>query len=150
MSKATIASNSPFTCTATVPDPLVPIAETLSRWSNSNVERPALDVIPENEKDVVQALQHARENGLTVVVSGGGNAAFVPITKNTLYLRMEKFDLLELDEVNKTVTIGGGVRIGRVLTFLAEKGFYTVLPSSNAVGMAGFVFGGGGVSNSSI
>jgi FAD/FMN-containing dehydrogenase len=143
-----MVSNSPVTCTATVPDLPVPIEETLSRWSYSNVEQPAVDVIPEDEKDIVRALQYGRKNGLTVVVSGGGNAAFVPITKNTLYLRMEKFDLLQLDEVNKTVTIGGGVRVGRVLTFLTEKGFYTVLPSSNAVGMAGFVLGGGGVSNS--
>jgi hypothetical protein len=81
------------------------------------------------------------------VVSRRGNAAFVPITKNTLYLRMEKFDLL-LDEVNKTVTMGGGVCVSRVLTFLAEKGFYTVLLSSNTVGTVGFVFGGRVVSNS--
>lgn len=142
-----MASNSPLTCTANVPDPLVPIEDTLPRWSYSNVEHPAVDVIPDDEKDIVQALQLARQTGLTVVVSGGGNAAFVPITKDTLYLRMEKFDILRLDEVNKTVTFGGGVRAGHVITFLAEKGFYTVLPSSNAVGMAGFVLGGGGVSN---
>lgn len=141
-----MGSNTPFTCPAVVPDPRVPIGETLARWSYSNVDKPAFHVTPDNEGHIIQALEYGRERRLTVVVAGGGNAAFVPITKNTLYLSLEKFDLLELDEGSQTVTFGGGVRAGSVLTYLANFGFYTVLPSSDAVGMSGFVLGGGGVS----
>jgi FAD/FMN-containing dehydrogenase len=142
-----MGSNTPFACPVVLPDSRVPIGEALARWSYSNVEdRPALHVTPDDEGHIVQALEYGREHRLTVVVAGGGNAAFVPITKDSLYLSLDKFDRLELDEGSQTVTFGGGVRVGRVLTYVAERGFYTVLPSSNAVGMSGFVLGGGGVS----
>ncbi|CAG8960405.1 hypothetical protein HYFRA_00008122 [Hymenoscyphus fraxineus] len=139
-----MAPNPPFPFPAVLPDPHIPISETLSRWSYSNVSKPALHVVPENEGHILQALEYAHSHHLTVVVAGGGNAAFVPITKDTLYLSLEKFDGIELDDDSQTVTFGGGVRAGSVLRELAERGFYTVLPSSNSVGMAGFVLGGGG------
>ncbi|CAG8977796.1 hypothetical protein HYALB_00010881 [Hymenoscyphus albidus] len=139
-----MAPNPPFPFPAVLPNPDVPIEETLSRWSYSNVSKPALHVVPENEGHIIQVLEYAHSHHLTIVVAGGGNAAFVPITKDTLYLSLEKFDGIELDEGRQTVTFGGGVRAGSVLRYLAERGFYTVLPSSNAVGMAGFVLGGGG------
>lgn len=115
-----MGSNTPFACPVVLPGPRVPIGETPARWSYSNVDRPALHVTPDDEGHIIQALEHGHERRLTVVVAGGGNAAFVPITKDTLYLSLDKFDRLELNEGSQTVTFGGGVRAGRVLTYLAE------------------------------
>ena len=116
-----------------------------SRWSNSNVEAPALIVVPQNEDEITQAIKTAGEQNLTVLPAGGATGAFVPVNKDKLYLSMEKFDQIHLDESKQTVTIGGGVLVGPLLRYLARRGFYTVYPSSNAIGMAGFVLGGGGV-----
>ena len=129
----------PFKCFASSDDPI-------SRWSDSNVSQPAVSVIPDTESDIVQAIQYARQNELTVIPSGGGHGSFVPITAKTLYLNLKKFSKIALDEAGQTVTIGGGVTSGQLLNTLAERGFYTVVPNSNAVGMVGFVLGGGNVS----
>lgn len=119
---------------------------TLLRWSDSNVETPALIVAPENENEVIKAIQQARENNLKVLVAGGGTAAFVPVAENTLYLSMVNFNHIKLDESTHTVDVGGGVLAGQLLRYLTNRGYYTVYPGSNAVGMTGFVLGGGGVS----
>ncbi|UKZ81616.1 hypothetical protein TrVFT333_009388 [Trichoderma virens FT-333] len=116
----------------------------LSRWSNSNVNRPKLCLSPSTENQLIQAIRYASENGLVVVAEGGGNGAFVPVTEQTLYLRMKHFDTLEYNESEQTITVGGGVRTSQLLRFLADRGSYTVLPSSDEVGIVGFVLGGGG------
>ncbi|PIA90435.1 hypothetical protein CB0940_10917 [Cercospora beticola] len=123
---------------------IVPDTPTALRWSDSNVETPALIVAPENENEVIKAIQQAREYKLKVLVAGGGTAAFVPVTENTLHLSMERFKHIKLDESTQTVDIGGGVLAGQLIQYLDDRGYYTVYPGSNAVGMAGFVLGGGG------
>ncbi|GIZ49859.1 hypothetical protein CKM354_001287700 [Cercospora kikuchii] len=104
------------------------------------------DIVPDPQqyRAVTKAIQQAREHKLKVLVAGGGTATFVPITGNTLYLSMERFKHIKLDESTQTVDIGGGVLAGQLIQYLANRGYYTVYPESNAVGMTGFVLGGGG------
>lgn len=113
------------------------------RWTDIHVSLPAVVVTPESEQNVIAATQYAKDNGLRVVVAGGGHAPFVPVTSKTLYLDMHHFKSVALDEASSTVTIGGGVLTGELLSSLLEKGFYTTLPNSSAVGVVGAVLGVG-------
>lgn len=127
-----------------------PVDVVLSRWSSSNVHSPKSCLSPRTENELIQAMRYASDNGLTIVAEGGGTGAFVPVTEKTVYVRMRHFGTLEYNESDQTVTVGGGVRTGQILRFLAARGVYTVLPSSDEVGVVGFVLGGGGVSRSSL
>lgn len=99
---------------------------TLLRWSDSSVKTPAFFLAPVSDEEVVQAIQQARQHKLKVLVAVGGSAAFVPITENTLYLSMEHFKHIKLDESTQTVDIGGGVLAGQLIQYLADRGYYTV------------------------
>ena len=135
-----------FRCQAIVPDSSTPLKDIIYRWSENNVERPALVVIPESEEDIIQAIQYAKENGLRLMPAGGGCGFSFPVTKNTLYLNLERFNHIKLDQKSGTVQMGGGVRAGSLHKNLAKEGYYTAIPNHNKVGMVGFVLGGGSVS----
>jgi FAD/FMN-containing dehydrogenase len=55
---------------------------------------------------------------------------------------MRSFNDVGLDETRAEVRIGGGCLAGEVLKTSAAKGWYTCIPSSNAVGMVGALLGG--------
>ncbi|ETS84119.1 hypothetical protein PFICI_02144 [Pestalotiopsis fici W106-1] len=125
----------------------IPSAETpalgFTRWSDTNIDRPSLVVIPENEADVQAAMGLARTNHLIIVTGGGGHGTYVPVGPKNLYLDMRKFQTILLDKARCTVRIGGGVVTGDLLKSLALDGYYTALPNSNAVGVVGCVLGAG-------
>ncbi|KAH8880992.1 FAD-binding domain-containing protein [Thozetella sp. PMI_491] len=115
----------------------------LDRWSHGNTSFPAAVVIPDSEDDLPECLQYAQAHSLRVVVGGGGHAPFVPITRKTLYLDMQHFKSIVLDEKSLTCTVGGAVLVRDLLAVLADKGFYTTLPFANSVGVVGAILGGG-------
>lgn len=138
-----------LTCEVKFPRKDDALKDHVVRWSDANVALPAVVVTPETESDVDAAVQYAQANGLRVVVAGGGHAPFVPVTAKTLYLDMRRFKSIALDEAASTVTVGGGVLTGELLSDLTSRGFYTTLPNSTAVGVVGAVLGiGNGPFNS--
>ncbi|KAH6887090.1 hypothetical protein B0T10DRAFT_575596 [Thelonectria olida] len=125
-------------------------SETVSRWSDTKVGRPALIVTPENEQDVQASIRVAKLNNLTVIASGGGHGTFVPVESNALYLDMKKFKAIQLNKNGGTVQVGGGVLTGELLKALAADGYFTPLPNSNGVGVVGCVIGGGNTALSGV
>ncbi|KAK3071972.1 hypothetical protein LTR53_007671 [Teratosphaeriaceae sp. CCFEE 6253] len=117
--------------------------EVISRWSNTKVALRAAIVVPATEDDLVTAIEYAQTNALKVILVGGAHGTFVPIDSKCLYLQMSRFNSIDLDEQASTVTFGGGVITREVIRTLGERGYYTCVPSSSAVGMAGFCLGGG-------
>lgn len=133
----------------------------MSRWSNTEISPDgcAAIVVPSNEEDIVAIVDFAARNGLKVLPTAGKHGSFLPINEGSIYLDLKAFDDVELDEQLGCVKIGGGVIAGQLCGALAEKGCYssksknhrlvsmwlTVLgyPNSNAVGMVGYVLGGG-------
>ncbi|KAK9795990.1 putative FAD-binding PCMH-type domain-containing protein [Seiridium cardinale] len=113
----------------------------ISRWSDTEIDRPALIVTPATEQDVQAAIRVAKANGLTIVVTGGGHGTFVAVRSNTLYLDVVRFKTIQLDKKHGTVTVGGGVVSGDLLRSLAGQGYYTPLPNSDAVGVVDCVLG---------
>ncbi|ERS95257.1 uncharacterized protein SPSK_06269 [Sporothrix schenckii 1099-18] len=132
-----------LTCEVKFPSKDDNLHDHVVRWSDIHVSVPAVVVIPESESDVVAAIVYAKDNSLRVVVAGGGHAPFIPVTAKTLYLDLRRFKSIVLDEGASTVTIGGGVLTGELLTYLLERGFYATLPNSSAVGVVGAVLGVG-------
>ncbi|KAI7769959.1 hypothetical protein ACKAV7_008049 [Fusarium commune] len=115
----------------------------LPRWSDTHIERPALIVTPKTEQDVKDAISVARENKLTIVAAGGGHGTFVSVDSASLYLDMKFFKNIELNKDEGTARIGGGVLVGEALKTLADEGYYTPIPNSDAVGFVGSMLGGG-------
>ncbi|KAF5669799.1 6-hydroxy-D-nicotine oxidase [Fusarium denticulatum] len=127
-------------CECVVPDN---DTQQLPRWSDTHIERPALIVTPKTEQDVKDAIRVAKENKLTIVAAGGGHGTFVSVDSASLYLDMKLFKKIELNKNEETVKVGGGVLLGEVLKTLAEEGYYTPIPNSDAVGFVGSMIGGG-------
>ncbi|KAG9503225.1 hypothetical protein J7337_006068 [Fusarium musae] len=127
-------------CEYVVPDNDTP---QLPRWSDTHINRPALIVTPKTEKDVKDAISVAKENKLTIVAAGGGHGTFVCVDSASLYLDMKLFKKIELNKEEGTVKVGGGVLVGEVLKNLADEGYYTPIPNSDAVGFVGSMLGGG-------
>src|SRR6478735_5691015 len=127
-------------CEYVVPDNDTP---QLPRWSDTHIQRPALIVTPKTEQDVKDAIRVANENKLIIVAAGGGHGTFVSVDPASLYLDMKLFKKIALNKDEGTVKVGGGVIVGEVLKTLADEGYYTPIPNSDAVGFVGSMLGGG-------
>jgi FAD/FMN-containing dehydrogenase len=130
-----------------VPDYSKPVHESVSRWSFTGIiDRPALTIIPNTEEDILEAIDYAKTHTLQVLPVGGGHGSLAPITSKTLYLDLKKFNKVEVDSDNQTVTVGGGAVTSQLIKACTEHRFYTTWPNSNAVGVVGCILGGGNVS----
>ncbi|WKT45041.1 hypothetical protein QSH57_009894 [Fusarium oxysporum f. sp. vasinfectum] len=127
-------------CEYVVPDNATP---QLPRWSDTHIQRPALIVTPKTEQDVKDAIRVAKENKLIIVAAGGGHGTFVSVDPASLYLDMKLFKKIALNKDEGTVKVGGGVIVEEVLKTLADEGYYTPIPNSDAVGFVGSMLGGG-------
>lgn len=130
-------------CPFTIPNRDGPLTDSFVRFSEAYVQHPRLVVTPKTEEHVVEAIQFARSNKLSVVVGGGGHGTFVSIGQNTMYVDMSAFGAIELDKDAGRVCFGGGVLTGQLLRSLAKDGYYTTVANSNAVGAVGAILGGG-------
>ncbi|CEF75843.1 hypothetical protein FGSG_13755 [Fusarium graminearum PH-1] len=115
----------------------------LSRWSDTQIGRPSLVVTPKTESDIQGAVRIAKDNNLTVLAAGGGHGTFVSVDSSMLYLDLKNFKTIDLNKDEGRVRVGGGVVVGEVVKALADAGYYTPVPSSDAVGFVGCVLGGG-------
>ncbi|KAL4876744.1 hypothetical protein BJY04DRAFT_231360 [Aspergillus karnatakaensis] len=113
------------------------------RWSQLGVSCPAGVVSPASETEIVDALRYASDNRLQVLPVAGGQAPYVSIDENTLVLNMRKFNNISVGVAEGTITFGGGAIAAEVIDACAAEGVYTLTPNSNAVGMVGFLLGGG-------
>jgi len=127
-------------CEYSIPNDSTPA---LSRWSDTQISHPALIITPNTDSDIQAAIQIAKENDLTILAAGGAHGTFVTVDASTLYLDMKNFKAIELNKDNETVRVGGGAVTGEVVKVLAEEGYYTPVPNSDAVGFVGCILGGG-------
>ncbi|KAL4886875.1 hypothetical protein BJY04DRAFT_176742 [Aspergillus karnatakaensis] len=115
--------------------------ETPIRWSQLGVSRPAATVIPSTEEEIISVLNYAATKKLQVIAVTGARAPFVPVTERSLLLDMRNFR--DVSVRPGSVTFGGGSVAGDVIRACAAEQCYTLAPNSNAVGMVGFLLGGG-------
>ncbi|KAL6228830.1 hypothetical protein BDW75DRAFT_246284 [Aspergillus navahoensis] len=139
MSSSIIDSNTPSGPSGSYSS--VPAQDAPTRWSQLGASRPAMVVVPSSEEEIIAALRLAPTKHLQVIPVGGGHSAFVPINTKTMLLDMRKFNHVSVG--TGSVTIGGGSIARDVIRACAAKQCYTLTPNSNAVGMIGFLLGGG-------
>ncbi|KAL4862589.1 hypothetical protein BDV12DRAFT_207155 [Aspergillus spectabilis] len=115
--------------------------EAPARWSQLGLSHPAAVVIPSSEKEIISVLRLAATKKLQVIPMAGAHSPFVPITERSLLLDMRNFR--DVSVRPGSVTFGGGSTAGDVIKACAAEQCYTLAPNNNAVGMVGFLLGGG-------
>jgi len=125
---------------------LVPIdagfAAELAPFNLAVVHTPDLVVGALDERDVVEAVRHAREQRMPIAVQGAGHGAYHPI-RHGLAITTKRIDHVRIDPVTQIATIGAGAHWGPVVAAAAEHGLAPITGSSPTVGVVGFLLGGG-------
>jgi len=113
-------------------------------WNAMIARRPALIARVSGSSDVVACVNFARENGLPLLVRGGGhNVAGAALCEGGLMIDMSLRRAVRLDPVRCVVRVEGGATWGDVDH--ETQPFGLVVPSGivSKTGVAGFTMGGG-------
>lgn len=116
-------------------------------WSRSQFIGRPHEVLPRevarcsSAADVVAALALARGRGWPFAVRGGGHSNAGHSSTTGLLLDLAPSDSLSVS--GDLVTVGGGVRIGRLAEALAPSGRLVPVGSCPSVGLVGAALGGG-------
>ena len=103
---------------------------------------PDVVVAATSEADVVAAVQYAAEHGMPVRAYSTGHGTHAPIDGG-MFINLSGLTAVSVDPEARTAAIGGGARWSAVVPLAAEHGLAPVTGSSPAVGVAGFIQGGG-------
>ena len=107
-------------------------------------QRPEAVVLPANERDVVAAVEFARERGLRIAPQATAhNAGPLGSQDGTLLVHVSGLDEVSIDAGAHRVRVGAGVKWERVGPRLSELGLAGLHGSSPDVGIAGYSLGGG-------
>jgi FAD/FMN-containing dehydrogenase len=106
--------------------------------------RPAAVALPQDVRDVVAAVEYARDNGLRVAPQATGhNADAYGALEDTLLVDVRELQEVSIDAQARRVRAGAGVKWGRIAPKLSEHGLAALHGSSPDVGVAGYSLGGG-------
>jgi FAD/FMN-containing dehydrogenase len=113
-------------------------------WNHMIDRRPGLIAQCASTKDVVQALQFARENDLPVAVRGGGhNVAGYAVCDDGVVIDMSCLRDVSVDSENRKVKAGAGARWADVDQATQPYGLATPGGEVSETGIAGLTLGGG-------
>jgi FAD/FMN-containing dehydrogenase len=104
--------------------------------------RPAIIVDAASAADVVAAVRHAREQGLSLTVMATGHGAVAP-ADDGLLLKTDRMTSIDIDARRHTARVGAGVTWGDVIAAAAPHGLATLSGTSAGVGVVGYTLGGG-------
>jgi len=105
---------------------------------------PAAVVLPGDVRDVVAAVEYARDNGLRVAPQATGhNADAYGGLEDALLVDVRELQDVSIDVGARRVRAGAGVKWGRIAPQLSEHGLAALHGSSPDVGVAGYSLGGG-------
>lgn len=106
------------------------------------VHRPDVVVGASSASDVVQAVRFARSRGWRVAVQSTGHGANRPV-EGGLLVTTSRLAGVEIAPAARTAVAGAGARWGAVVASAAPHGLAPITGSSPAVGVVGFLLGGG-------
>ncbi|KAL2066151.1 hypothetical protein VTL71DRAFT_2222 [Oculimacula yallundae] len=99
---------------------------------------------PTSATEVTTVVKYCVANHLPFAVRSGGHDLFGrSIVQDAIILDIRELNSVALAEDEKTVTIGGGIQSGDLISFLDAKGLVTSCTLAGVVGWAGWAFGGG-------
>lgn len=103
---------------------------------------PEVAVVASTVDDVVAAVRYAADHDLPVRTFATGHGTHAPIDGGML-VNVSALTTVTVDPTARTATIGGGARWTPVVAAAAAHGLAPITGSSPAVGVAGFIQGGG-------
>ena len=78
-------------------------------WNLAVDQRPAAVVYPQTADDVVATVRFAAERGLRIAFNAGGhNAGPIDWSRDTLLLKTERMDTIEIDVESRRARVGAG------------------------------------------
>ncbi len=113
-------------------------------WNLAVDQRPVAVVYPESADDVVTTVLLATERGLRIAFNAGGhNAGPIDWSRDTLLLKTERMDGIEIDVTARRARVEAGV-LSRPLAIAAGvHGLAYLAGTSPNVGVLGYALGGG-------
>jgi FAD/FMN-containing dehydrogenase len=118
--------------------------EAILIWNAMVAKKPALVIQPASSRDVVRAVDFARDRGLLISVKGGGHhIAGTSIAEGGLTLDMSRMREVTVDPGARLAHVEPGCLLGDVDRATQEHGLATVLGFVSETGVAGLTLGGG-------
>jgi FAD/FMN-containing dehydrogenase len=113
-------------------------------WNLAADQRPVGVVFPESADDVLAIVELAAEQGLRVAFNAGGhNAGAIDWSKDTLLLKTERMQGIEIDPDLRRARVGAGTLSKPLADAAGEHGLAYLAGTSADVGVAGYTLGGG-------
>ena len=113
-------------------------------WNAMIDREPAVIVQPQNADDVVAAIAFARENDLTIAVSGGGhNVAGNAVVDDGLVIDFSGMRGVEIDPDRGVARVEAGALLSDLDAAVAEQGLLVPGGIVSTTGVAGLTLGGG-------
>ena len=108
-------------------------------------QRPAAVAVAQDADDVVAAVRHAAERGLTIApqLTGHGASAMAPLGDDALLLRTTGLRDVAIDVASRTARVGAGALWRDVVGPASEQGLAALHGFSPDVGVVGYTLGGG-------
>jgi FAD/FMN-containing dehydrogenase len=112
-------------------------------WDGTVTRRPAMSALCESVRDVQAAVRVARAHNLPLSVRGGGHDwAGRALRDDGLVIDLTHMRDVQVDRVAKVATVAGGATC-RDVNAVVPHGLAAVTANVGAVGMGGFLLGGG-------
>ena len=113
-------------------------------WNLAVDQRPAAVVYPESASDVVATVRFAAERGVRIAFNAGGhNAGPIDWSRDTLLLKTERLDGIEIDAATRRARVGAGVLSQPLAVAAGAHGLAYLAGTSPNVGVLGYALGGG-------
>lgn len=106
------------------------------------VQEPAAVVEVACAADVAAVIRYARARGLGVTAQAGGHGS-TGVATDTILVRTNHLDAIEVDPERQVARVGAGVRWEGLLAAAGEHGLAGMLGSSADVSVVGYSLGGG-------
>ena len=113
-------------------------------WNLAVDQRPVAVVYPESADDVVATVRFAAERGLRIAFNAGGhNAGPIDWSRDTLLLKTERMDAIEIDVAARRARVGAGALSQPLAVAAGAHGLAYLAGTSPNVGVLGYALGGG-------
>jgi hypothetical protein len=113
-------------------------------WNLAVDQRPVAVVYPESADDAVAIVRFAAERGLRIAFNAGGhNAGPLDWSRDTLLLKTERMDGIEIDVAGRRARVEAGVLSSALATAAGAHGLAYLAGTSPNVGVLGYALGGG-------
>jgi FAD/FMN-containing dehydrogenase len=113
-------------------------------WNLAVEQNPVAIVLPNSADDVAAAVRFAAENDLRIAFNGGGhNAGPIDWSNDTLLLKTERLQGIEIDAGSRRARLEAGVLGKPLAQALGEHGLCYLSGTSPDAGVVGYALGGG-------